>query len=238
MPSPSVLRTSSITASHGRWIVSGCMFAHFDAGVRAHPTYRTTTMLSRRLPEGPTSMLGTDSSRPKQTEMEDHMSDSDQIYQPPTWIATSFMPDEIRDFLNGDDLGRKLSQAVRISISTVSEDGWPHAAMLSAGEMLALDAFEVAMLLYDGSNTSRNLARDGRLTLTLPPARGLCELRLRATANKQEGRRRCFTALVEDVRQHQSRYADVVSGVPFRLHDPTSVLARWSRQIETLRGLK
>jgi hypothetical protein len=59
------------------------------------------------------------------------MSDSDQIYEPPKPIATSFMPEEIFDFLNGDDLDRKLSEAVRIS--TVSEDGWPHAAMLSAG---------------------------------------------------------------------------------------------------------
>src|SRR6202049_4655439 len=235
MPSPSVLRTSSITASHGRWVVSGWMFAHFDAGVRAHPTYRTTTMLSRRLPEGPTSMLGTDSSRPKQTEMENHSSHSDQIYQPPTWIATSFMPDEIRDFLNGDDLERKLSQAVRIS--TVSEDGWPHAAMLSAGEMLALDAFEVAMLLYDGSNTSRNLARGGRLTLPLPLDHGLCEMRLR---DSEETARAtpllhcvgggCAAASVPLCR---CRF-----GVTFRLHDPTSVLARWSRQIETLRGLK
>ena len=164
------------------------------------------------------------------------MSDSDQIYQPPRRIATSFMPEEILDFLNGDDLDRKLSEAVRIS--TVSEDGWPHAAMLSAGEMLALDASEIAMLLYEGSNTSRNLARDGRLTLTLPLDHGLCEMRLRATAKKQEGRRCCFTALVEDVRQHRSHYADVVSGVTFRLHDRTAVLARWLRQIEMLRGLK
>jgi Pyridoxamine 5'-phosphate oxidase len=164
------------------------------------------------------------------------MSDSDQIYQPPKPIATSFMPKEIFDFLNGNDLDRKLSEAVRIS--TVSEDGWPHAAMLSAGEMLALDASEIAMLLYDGSKTSRNLARDGRLTLTIPLGHGLCEIRLRATAKKQEGRHRCFTALVEDVRQHRSNYADVVSGVTFRLHDPTAVLARWSRQIEMLRGLK
>jgi hypothetical protein len=164
------------------------------------------------------------------------MSDADQINQPPRRIATSFMPEEILDFLNGDDLDRKLSEAVRIS--TVSEDGWPHAAMLSAGEMLALDASETAMLLYGGSNTSRNLARDGRLTLTLPLDHGLCEMRLRATAKKQEERRRCFTALVEDVRQHRSPYADVVSGVTFRLHDQTVVLARWSRQIEMLRGLK
>jgi hypothetical protein len=164
------------------------------------------------------------------------MSDSDQIYQPPKLIATSFMPEEIFDFLNGNDLDRKLSEAVRIS--TVSEDGWPHAAMLSVGEMLALDASEIAMLLYDGSNTSRNLARDGRLTLTLPLDHGLCEMRLRATAKKREGRHRCFTALVEDVRQHRSHYADVVSGVTFRLHDRTAVLARWSRQIVMLRGLE
>jgi hypothetical protein len=101
------------------------------------------------------------------------VSDSDQVYQPPKRIATAFMPDEILDFLNGKDLDRKLSQAVRLS--TISEEGWPHAAMLSVGEMLALDASEVAMLLYEGSNTSRNLARDGRLTLTLPLDRGLCD---------------------------------------------------------------
>jgi hypothetical protein len=90
--------------------------------------------------------------------------------------------------------------------------------MLSAGEMLALDASKIAMLLYERSNTSRNLARDGRLTLTLPLDHGLCEMRLRATAKKQEGRRRCFTALVEDVRQYRSHNSDVVSGVTFRLH--------------------
>jgi hypothetical protein len=181
-------------------------------------------------------MPGTDNSGPTQTEMESTMSDSDQIYQRPGQIGTSSMPEEIFKFLNGDDLDQKLSEAVRIS--TVSEDGWPHAAMLSAGEMLALDASEIAMLLYEGSNTSRNLERDGRLTITLPRDRGLCEMRLRAAAKKQEGRHRFFTASVEDVRQHRSHYAEVVSGVTFRLHDPTAVLARWSQQIEMLRGLK
>jgi hypothetical protein len=164
------------------------------------------------------------------------VSDFDQIYQPSRRTATSFMPIEILDFLNGDDLDRKLSQAIRIS--TVSEDVWPHAATLSAGEMLALDGSEVAMLLYEGSNTSRNLARDGRLTVTLPRDRGLSELRLREAAKKQEARHRFFAASVEDVRQHRSHYAEVVSGVTFRLHDPTALLARWSRQIEMPRGFK
>ena len=62
--------------------------------------------------------------------MENYVSDSDQVYQPPKRIATAFMPDEILDFLNGKDLDRKLSQAVHHS--TISEEGWPHAAMLVA----------------------------------------------------------------------------------------------------------
>ena len=164
------------------------------------------------------------------------MSDSDQIYQRPRPIARAFMPAEIFVFLNGKDLNQKLSNAIRIS--TIGEEGWPHAAMLSAGEMLALDTSEVAMLVYERSNTSRNLARNGRLTVTLPLDHGLCEMRLRATAKKQEGWCRCFTAVVEDVRQHLSHYADVVSGVTFRPHDSTAVLPLWERQIEMLRGLK
>jgi hypothetical protein len=168
--------------------------------------------------------------------MEKRVLDSDHFYQPPKQIATAFMPDDILDFLNGRDLDRKLTEAIRIS--TVGEQGWPHAAMLSVGEILALDSSEVAILVYENSNTSRNLARDGRLTLTLPLDRGLCEIRLRATAKNQEGRHRCFTAVVEGVRQHRSDYSDVVSGVTFRLHDPTAVLARWSRQIELLREFK
>jgi hypothetical protein len=168
--------------------------------------------------------------------MEKRVLNSDHFYQPPRQTATALMPDDILDFLNGRDLHRKLSEAIRIS--TVSEQGWPHAAMLSAGEVLALDSSEVAILVYENSNTSKNLARDGRLTLTLPLDRGLCEMRLRATAKNQEGLNRCFTAVVEDVRQHRSHYADVASGVTFRLHDPTAALARWSRQIELLRDFK
>src|SRR5260370_32868628 len=107
--------------------------------------------------------------------MEKRVPNSDQFDQPPKEIATAFMPDDILDFLNGKNFDRKLSEAVRIS--TVSEQGWPHAAMLSAGEVLALNPSEVAILVYENSNTSRNLVRDGRLTLTLPLDRGLCEMR-------------------------------------------------------------
>jgi hypothetical protein len=77
-----------------------------------------------------------------------------RFYEPPKQVSSSSLPHAVVEFLNGKDFERKASQALHLS--TVDEDGWPHGAMLSAGEILALDASEVAMLLYQSSNTSKN----------------------------------------------------------------------------------
>jgi hypothetical protein len=65
------------------------------------------------------------------------------FYEPPKQVSPSSMPYAIVDFLNGKDFERKASQAFHLS--TVDEDGWPREAMLSPGEMLALDASEVVI---------------------------------------------------------------------------------------------
>jgi hypothetical protein len=163
------------------------------------------------------------------------MLDSDHFY-PPRRNANALMPDDISSLLNGRDFDRKLSDAIRIS--TVSEDGWPQAVMFRADKVLAPDSSKVAMLVYWNSNTSRNLAGDGGLTLTLPLDLSLCGMRLRATAKNQDGQHRCFSGVLEDVGRHRSHHADVVSGVIFRLYDPSAIVARWSRQVELPRDVK
>jgi hypothetical protein len=163
------------------------------------------------------------------------MSDSNDIYHPPQHISSTALPDEIVEFLDGENLDRKTSQALRLS--TVDERGWPHAAMLSAGDIIALDHSRIGIVLYAESTTSKNLARDGRLTLTFPRGRGLCEVRLRAKEENVDGQYRYVIATVEDVREHLAHYADVLSGVTFRLHDPASVIKRWKSQIASLRKL-
>ena len=72
----------------------------------------------------------------------------------------------IKNFGNGQDLRAKLNEAIRLS--TVDEDGWPHAAMLSAGEVLITKAGTFSIAIWPGSSTAKNLARDGRMTITLP----------------------------------------------------------------------
>jgi hypothetical protein len=65
------------------------------------------------------------------------MSDANDIYHPPQHISNTALRDELVDFLDGENLDSRISQA--IGLSTVDERGWPHAAMLSAGDMTALD---------------------------------------------------------------------------------------------------
>jgi hypothetical protein len=164
------------------------------------------------------------------------MNESTHVYQPPKTIPADEIPAPIAEFLNGEDLESKASLALRLS--TVDAEGWPHASLLSAGDMLALPGGRIRLAIHPGSSTAANLARDGRLTLTMPVDRGLCELWMRA---RKLGQGLAgiplafFEAKLEATRHHEAPYADVKSGVTFSLHDPDAVLARWRRQIAALR---
>jgi hypothetical protein len=166
------------------------------------------------------------------------VSDLHNIYQPPREVPLVEIPGPIADFLGGEGLEAKTSLALRLS--TVGADGWPHDALLSAGDVLALPGGRIRLAIHPGSGTAANLARDGRLTLTMPVNRGLCELRMKAT-KLGEGTAEVPLAFLEarlrTTRHHEEPYADITSGVTVRLHDPDAVLARWRRQTAALRDL-
>lgn len=52
-----------------------------------------------------------------------------------------------------------------VVVCTVDERGFPHAAILSYAEVVAVDSRTIRMAVYGGSGTARNVRRDGRLTL-------------------------------------------------------------------------
>jgi len=117
--------------------------------------------------------------------------------------------------------------------------GWPHAALLSAGDMLALPPDRIRFVLFPNSGTVANLTRDDRLTLTLSLDGGMCEMRLHAhrlAHASPDVPLAFFEAVVGTTRQHVAPYATVTGGVTFTLHDPQSVLPRWQRQIAALRA--
>jgi len=63
------------------------------------------------------------------------MREADHTYTRPVVHDDTSMPALIATYFDGSDLDRK-AQAARLS--TVDEKGWPHASLLSAGDMLAI----------------------------------------------------------------------------------------------------
>lgn len=141
-----------------------------------------------------------------------------------------------REF-DGDHLEARLADAVRLS--TVSADGWPHGAQLSAGEILTVNATTLLIAVWPQSSTTANLVRDARLTLSLVHNGALLEIRARAHAVAQRQTAlelSVFRVEIESVTEHRAKYAEVLSGVTFRLYEPEQVLARWREQIAMLRA--
>jgi hypothetical protein len=164
------------------------------------------------------------------------MSEAEHVYTPPHGGATKSIPAELAKYLDGTDLLAK-TQALRIS--TVDSAGWPHASLLSAGDMVAMPSGRIRFAIFRESTTAGNLARDARVTLTLSLDGGMCEVRLRAhqLQHSSPGMPLAFfEAEVETTRFHKAPYAAVTGGITFTLHEPQAVLPRWQRQIAALRA--
>jgi hypothetical protein len=92
------------------------------------------------------------------------MSDAENIYAPPRVLSANGIPTGVLNYLNGEDL---LSKTRALRLSTVDPDGWPKAALISAGDVLALPNGHLRLAIFAGSGTAANLVRDGRLTLSM-----------------------------------------------------------------------
>jgi hypothetical protein len=166
------------------------------------------------------------------------MDEVEHVYTPPQTMAASTVPAQVARYLDGTELLTK-TQALRLS--TVNEAGWPHAALLSAGDMLVVAPGRIRFVVFPQSETTANLVRDGRLALTLSVDGGMCELLMRARRlahASPEVPLAFFESEVEKVRLHAAPYASVTSGITFALRDPQAVLQRWQRQIAALRAAR
>ena len=87
-----------------------------------------------------------------------------------------------------DDLFRRLSgdeaasfARLAITICTVSEDGWPHPAMLSYFELAATDRHTLQLAVYNDSRTCANLRARGKATLIVADEGLVCYISGRVT---------------------------------------------------------
>ncbi len=139
-------------------------------------------------------------------------------------------------WLDGSDLESK--QGTAMMLLSVTEDLWPHTAMISVGEIVALDRSRLRLALWPGTVTTGNLLRSSQATLVAihDGAAHYVRLRLQALPDLPGARhpRQRFAAEVVAVREDIAKYADILSAVKIQLHDPDEVLGRWKETIEEL----
>jgi len=155
----------------------------------------------------------------------------------------SELPEALLSLLDGHDLPARLGKA--ILISTVDAQGWAHPALLSYGEVVAVDARRLRLALYGSSGTSGNLRRSGRLTLCLFE-QGIAYY-LKAQAVEQQnaglpsGLARFDAAvgrvLVDQAREDLEPSARITSGIEFDAGKTASdQLAAWTAVLTLLRA--
>lgn len=145
--------------------------------------------------------------------------------------------EDLFHFLDGNELDKKEREAMMLL--SVCEDGWPHAAMISVGEIFALNKEELKLALWPKTQTAANLLRTRRATLVAIHKGKAHYIRLKLdplpTLKDAKYNRERFAAKVVSVKEDTAKYAKITSGIQFDLYDPKSVLRRWEKTISELK---
>lgn len=147
------------------------------------------------------------------------------------------LPDEPMALLDGTDLESRHNLV--FELLTVSDEGWPHVALLSVGEILAPTPDRLMLALWSGSTTTGNLNSSGRAVLQTYHGGAAYRIRLacRAVAHApaEASRLAVFDCHVDEVRRDAVAYATLISGPLIELLDPEAVVERWAQTVAMLR---
>jgi hypothetical protein len=149
------------------------------------------------------------------------------------------VPGPLRDLLESDDLA--AAEGFTMLLVTTTEDGWPHMAMVSVGEVVPAGAPNgLRLALWPGSTATRNITPSGRglLAAVLDGTSYSLRLALERASEVETplaGKLARFGARVEGASADAAPYAVLESGVRFRLKDPAEVQARWAELRAALR---
>lgn len=138
--------------------------------------------------------------------------------------------------LAGDDLESKADTALQLI--TVAPDGGPHTALLSVGEVVAITPQLLRFATWSSSTTTSNLRRNPRALLTTVADGTYYGVHLSASPYtgpvKDSAGLALFAADVQSVQRDDVPYAQVLTGITYRLLEPDPVLSRWRSTVELL----
>lgn len=150
-------------------------------------------------------------------------------------VDATALPLAIARLLDGSDPGSHAG--FTIQCVTVDPDGWARVALLSAGEVVAIDERHLRLALWPDSHTTANLTRERHGLLAFVFENVAYSVRVRVCRGEDvdsPGRLAVFDGLVIEVRRDSAAYAVLESGISFRLLDEPSVVDRWRATMEAL----
>lgn len=151
-------------------------------------------------------------------------------------ILTELSPELLRWF-DGQHLQDKKHEAMQLL--TVSEDAWPHQAMVSVGELVAISPTVLRLALWSGTQTSMNMERTGKATLIAIVNHQLLYIRLALRPLppliESVHPRDRYEGEITSIRVDHAPYADITSGITYQLKDEPGTLKRWEETIAELR---
>lgn len=155
---------------------------------------------------------------------------------PPEESGVKF-PRSLRAFTDGTNLEKKDRDA--LCLVTVDPDGWPHIALLSVGEVLSISETRLRLALWPSTSTTANLDRLGSGVLMHVAEGAAHHVRLAGRRiqdlESDGGHLAAFEMEAVGVKVDQVGYADLLSGVTYRLKRPSQVLERWRATVNRIR---
>jgi hypothetical protein len=143
---------------------------------------------------------------------------------------------ELIELFSGENL--EAAVGFTVQLLTLDDEGWPRIALLSVGEVLAVDDTTVRLALWPESRTTGNLIRSAQGVLAFVHREVAYTVRIRTVRlpNLNDPLALAvFDGRVTEVRRDQVSYAVLQSGITFNLPDRAQVLTRWNATIEQLR---
>lgn len=149
----------------------------------------------------------------------------------------SVVPPGLTGLIDGTDLERGVGFTALVVAAT--EEGEPHVAMVSVGELLLTGPRTFRLALHRGSGTTDALRRGSQGLLHAVVDGGVMRLwfTCRELSSSEDAGLVAFRADVARVVQDEVAYARVRHGIEYELVEPDAVLERWRRQLAWLRGL-
>lgn len=135
------------------------------------------------------------------------------------------------------ELAVEDNEGFTIGLLTVADGGWPHQALISTGEVVALDDVRLRLATWPSSTATRNLLATGRCTLVAVADGQVLSLRLQVAPRGTVADLQVVDGTVVEARADSAPYAELESGVRFRLRDRDAALARWRATRAALRAM-